>query len=125
MNKDEILVPILTAINDLREEVRENRRAILKNSEKIDENSKKIDENSRKIEENSQMIAGNSKNILSLAKRIEKLEERMAEHEKDSKKDRTAILDILCTYENVTDQQYKENKKRIAKLEKQFAALRA
>ena len=27
MNKDEILVPILTAINDLREEVRENRKA--------------------------------------------------------------------------------------------------
>ena len=29
MNKDEILIPILTAINDFREEVRENRRAIL------------------------------------------------------------------------------------------------
>jgi len=34
MNKDEILVPILTAINNLREEVRENIRAIQKNSEK-------------------------------------------------------------------------------------------
>lgn len=30
MNKDEILAPILTAINDLREEVRENRKAIKK-----------------------------------------------------------------------------------------------
>ena len=29
MDKNEILVPILTAINDLREEVRENRKAIV------------------------------------------------------------------------------------------------
>ena len=31
MDKNEILVPILTAINDLRGEVRENRREIKKN----------------------------------------------------------------------------------------------
>lgn len=33
MDENEILVPILIAINDLREEVRENRREIQKNRE--------------------------------------------------------------------------------------------
>ena len=53
MNKDEILMPILTAINDLREEVRENRRAIKRNTELIERNSRQIERNSRKIDENS------------------------------------------------------------------------
>lgn len=74
MNKDEILVPILTASNDLSEEVRENRWAIQKNSEKID---------------------GNIKAILSLEERMTSIEKRMEKHEEDSKKDRKAILDIL------------------------------
>ena len=38
MDKNEILGPILTAINDLRGEVRENRREIKKNREKIERN---------------------------------------------------------------------------------------
>lgn len=37
MDKEEILVPILNAINDLREEVRENRKEIQKNREVIQE----------------------------------------------------------------------------------------
>ena len=40
MNKDEIVVPILNAINDLREEVRENRKEIQKNREAIQENTR-------------------------------------------------------------------------------------
>lgn len=118
MNKDEILIPILTAINDLREEVRENRRAIQKNTELIAENSRKIDENSRKIDANSNKIDSNSKAIASLEKRIK-------EHEEASKRDRTDILRILCKYEDVTDSQYQENKNRIDRLEKKFAMISA
>lgn len=104
MNKNEILVPILTAINDLREEVRENRRAIQKNSEKID---------------------GNSKAIVSLEERMTSIEKRMEKHEQESKKDRKAILDILYSYEQVTNRQYEENKMRIEKLEEKFAIVSA
>ena len=104
MNKDEILVPILIAINDLREEVRENRRAIQKNSEKID---------------------GNSKAIISLEERMTLLERRMEKHEEESKKDRKAILDILYSYEQVTNSQYIENKRRIEKSEEKFAIIGA
>lgn len=111
MNKDEILVPILTAINDLREEVRANRRAIQKNSEKIDKNSEKIDDN--------------SKAIVSLEERMISLEKRMEKHEEDSRKDRKAILDILYSYEQVTNRQYEENKSRIEKLEEKFAIISA
>ena len=32
----------------------------------------------------------------------------MEKHEEESRKDRKAILDILCSYEKVTDSQYKE-----------------
>lgn len=96
MNKDDILIPVLIAINDLREEVRENRRLIQKNSEKIDRNSK---------------------SIKSLEERMISIEKRMDKHEQESKKDRRAILDILYSYEQVTNAQYEENKKRIEKLE--------
>lgn len=104
MNKDEILLPILTAINDLREEVRENRRAIQKNSEKIDDNSKAI---------------------ILLEERMSSIEKRMEKHEKETKKDRKAILDILYLYEKVTNRQYEENKRRIEKLEEKFAIISA
>ena len=104
MNKDEILVPILTAINDLREEVRDNRRAIQKNTEEI--------------QKNRELIQGNKNSITSLESRMEK-------HEKESRKDRKAILDILYSYEQVTDKQYKENKRRIERLEQKFEMISA
>lgn len=59
MNKDEILVPILTAINDLGEEVRENRRVI------------------RALENR----------MGSLEKRMESVEDRMERHEEQRKKE--------------------------------------
>ena len=118
MNKDEILIPILTAINDLREEVRENSR-------KIDENSRKLDENSRKIDQNSEMIKGNSKSIISLEKRMQSIEQRMEKHEEESRKDRRAILDILYSYEQVTNNQYEESKSRIQQIEQKLQIISA
>ena len=106
MDKNEILGPILTAINDLRGEVRENRREIKKNREKIERNSKSI----KSLEER----------MTSMEKSMTSIEKRMSKHEEESKKDRKAILDILYSYEQVTDRQYKENKERIDKLEKRF-----
>ena len=111
MDKNEILGPILTAINDLREEVRENRREIKKNSEKIEENSKSIISLQERID--------------SMETRMTSMENRMEKHEEESRKDRKAILDILYSYEQVTDKQYKENKARIDKLEKKLKIISA
>ena len=49
MNNDEIVVPILRAINDLREEVRENKKEL---KEMREENNKRWDENDKRWEEN-------------------------------------------------------------------------
>jgi len=118
MNKDEILVPILTAINDLREEVRENRRAIQTNREAIEKNREAIEKNRDAIQKNSELIKCNKDSITSL-------ESRMERHEQESRKDRKAILDILHSYEQVTDRQYKENKMRIERLEQKFEMISA
>lgn len=53
------------------------------------------------------------------------MENRMEKHEEESRKDRKAILDILYSYEQVTDKQYKENKARIDKLEKKLKIVSA
>ena len=118
MNKDEILVPILTAINDLREEVRDNRRAIQKNTEEIQKNRELIQKNTEAIQINKELIQSNKDSIISLENRMEK-------HEQESRKDRKAILDILYSYEQVTDRQYKENKKRIERLEQKLKIISA
>ena len=44
MNSDEIVVPILRAINDLREEVRDNKKEIREMKEEIRDNKREIQE---------------------------------------------------------------------------------
>lgn len=104
MNKDEILVPILTAINDLREEVRENRRAIKSLEKRVESLEKRVE---------------------SLEKRVESLENRMEKHEEQRRKDKKALLDILGSYEKVTNRQYEECKLKINKIDEKVAAISA
>ena len=59
MNNDEIVAPILRAINDLREEVRENKREI---KEMREENNRRWDENDKRWEENNESWKKNEKN---------------------------------------------------------------
>lgn len=141
MDKEEILVPILTAINDLREDVRENRKEIRKNREAIQKNSQEILKNREAIQKNSQEILKNREAIQRNSEEIQKnrdailgnrfminenrktiisIEERIKIHEEERKKDRTDLLGILCKYESVTDEQYKENKSGIQKLEEKL-----
>ena len=84
-----------------------------------------IEENSKRISKNSEKIDGNKTLIVSLEERMESFEKRIIKHEEESRKDRKAILDILYSYEKVTDSQYKENKKRIEELEEQFKIMSA
>lgn len=111
MNKDEILVPILTAINDLREEVRENRRAIKSLEKRVESLEKRVESLEKRVE--------------SLEKRVESLENRMEKHEEQRRKDKKALLDILCSYEQVTNRQYEECKLKINKIDEKVAAISA
>lgn len=99
MSKDEIVAPILNAINDLKIDIRENRREIQKNREAIQRNSKEIQENK---------VA-----ILSLTERFERFEMK---YDKDYKE----IYRIIDTFQRSTENIYEKHEIRIKKLECQY-----
>ena len=82
MNKDEILVPVLQAINDLRAEVRDNKREIREmreeNNRRWDENDKRWDENDKRWEENKKL---------------------WAEYRENRKSDKKELFDTLLKYD--------------------------
>ena len=84
-----------------------------------------IEENSKRISKNSEKIDGNKTLIVSLEERMESFEKRMIKHEEESRKDRRAILDILYSYEQVTNSQYEENKSRIQQIEQKLQIISA
>ena len=104
MNKDDIVAPILKAINDLRDEVRENRREIQKNTVAIEKNRVEIEKNRVAIEENKK---------------------RWDRHEIETKKDRGYIKEILVSFQTSVEDMYRENKGRIDRLEEQFKVINA
>ena len=118
MNKDDIVVPILKAINDLRDEVRENRREIKKNTEAIEKNRVAIEMNRVAIEKNRTAIEKNSV-------AIEDNKKRWDRHEIETKKDREYIKEILISFQTSVEDMYNENKERINKLEGQFKLMNA
>lgn len=89
MNKDEILVPVLQAINDLRAEVRDNKREIREmreeNNKRWDENDKRWAENDRRWAENWRMWEENRK--------------LWAEYRENRKADKKELFDILLKYD--------------------------
>ena len=97
MNKDDIVAPILKAINYLRDEVRENRREIQKNTVAIEKNRAAIEENKK----------------------------RWDRHEIETKKDRGYIKEILVSFQTSVEDMYRENKGRIDRLEEQFKVINA
>ena len=82
MNKDEILGPVLQAINDLRAEVRENKKEI---KEMREENNKRWDENDKRWEENKKLWEQNEK--------------RWNKYEINREKDKKYLTDILLKYD--------------------------
>ena len=60
MNSDEIVLPILRAINDLRDEVKENKREIRdmreENNKRWDENDKRLDINEKNREKDHEEV---------------------------------------------------------------------
>ena len=63
--------------------------------------------------------------VTNIENRVTNIENKMEKYEEERKKDRKSILDILCSYEQVTNRQYEENKLRIEKLEEKFAIISA
>ena len=84
MNSDEIVLPILRAINDLRDEVKENKREI---RDMREENNKRWDENDKRWNENN--------------KRWDENDKRLDINEKNREKDHEEVLDIFAKYDIV------------------------
>ena len=89
MNNDEIVVPILRAINDLREEVRENKKEL---KEMREENNKRWDENDKRWEENNRRWDENDK-------RWEENDKKWKQNDINRERDHQEILDIFINYD--------------------------
>lgn len=113
MSKDEIVAPILNAINDLKIDIRENRREIQKNREAIQKNAEEIRQNREAIQRNSKEIQENKVAILSLTERFERFEKK---YNKDYKE----IYKIIDTFQRSTENMYEKHEVRIKKLECQY-----
>ena len=89
MNTDEIVIPILRAINDLREEVRDNKREI---REMREENNRRWDENDKRWEENNRRWDENDK-------RWEENNRRWEKSDNDRKSDHDEVMDLFIKYD--------------------------
>ena len=100
MNKDEILGPVLQAINDLRAEVRENKKEI---REMREENNKRWDENDRRWEENN--------------KRWDENKMLWREYRKNRETDKQELFDILLKYDiSISTQLGDKNAQKMKKM---------
>ena len=141
MSKDEIVAPILNAINDLKidirekrreiqknreaiqknaEEIRQNREAIQKNAEEIRQNREAIQKNTEEIRQNRQAIQRNSKEIQENKVAILSLTERFERFEMKYDKDYKEIYRIIDTFQRSTENMYEKHEVRIKKLECQY-----
>ena len=93
MNSEEF-VQILKAINNLTDELRDEKK---KNEIRWENNEKRWEENERRWKENNKL---------------------WEEYRKNRKQDKNDIFNIILTFQNSVENMYKENKERIIKIEK-------
>lgn len=111
MNNDAIVTPILKAINDLRDEVRENRRKIEKNSEALNNFKDETNKHFEKLEKET--------------KRIEfKADKRWQIYQQQVPQERKYIEEILEKFQTSVENMYGENKTRIDNLEEKLDIVR-
>ena len=138
-NSNEILIQILQtlntfqaqttqAINDLREEVRENKREIqrsreienehwLENLRRWEENKKLWEENERRWEENKKRWEENEMRWEENEKRWKENENRWIKYEINRKEDRKFLLDTLTQYDIAISEQLGDaNAKKMRKI---------
>ena len=107
-------VQTVRAINDLREEVKENKREIKKSREIEEahwqENLRRWNENDKKWQENDKRWEENKK-------QWEENHKAWQEYRRNRKKDRNDILDILVRYDiSISEQLHDTNAKKMRKL---------
>ena len=107
MSSNDMLVEILKIVNDLKEEVKENRREIQKSREIEEahwqENLRRWKENDKKWEENE--------------KRWEENEKRWEKYEYNRKSDRKFLLDTLTNYDiSISKQLGDPNAEKMSKI---------
>lgn len=107
MNSEEF-VQILKAINNLTDEIRDEKK---KNEIRWENNEKRWEENERRWKENEKRWEENERRW----KENNKLWE---EYRKNRKQDKNDIFNIILTFQNSVENMYKENKERIIKIEK-------
>ncbi len=128
MNKDEIIAPILQAINDVREEVRDNKKEIREMREEVRDNKKEIREMREEIRDNKkeirEMREENNKRWAENDKKWEQYEinrkKDKEEYNKDRKQDKKDIMDALIMYDISISTQLKdpnvEKMKKVVKI---------
>ena len=130
MSNDEMLVEILKIVNDLKDDVKENRREIQKsreieeahwqenlrrwnendkkweeNKRRWDENDKRWQENEKRWEENERRWQANEKRWEANEKCWEINEKRWEKYEINRKADRKFLIDTLISYDISISQQ--------------------
>ena len=100
MNSEEF-VQILKAINNLTDELRDEKK---KNEIRWENNEKRWEENERRWQENE--------------RRWQENEKRWKEYRENRKKDKEDIFNIILTFQDSVEKMYKENKERIIRIEK-------
>lgn len=97
---DEGVVQILKAINDFRDEFKEEK---IKNEKRWEENNRRWEENDKRWEEND--------------KRWEENDRRWKEHKADTKRNKQDIENILWSFQSSVENMYNENKNKIIKIQ--------
>ena len=126
MEQNEIIVPILKAINDLRDEVRENRQEIKKMKVEIQSIRTENEARWNKHEEETRRQRAEDKADLERI-RAEDKAEWMKIREQDRKEDEERanrnveqITNILYSFQSSVENMYMDNRRRIERLEKKL-----
>lgn len=126
MEQNEIIVPILKAINDLRDEVRENRQKIKEMKVEIQSIRTENEARWNKHEEETRRQRAEDKAELERI-RAEDKAEWMKIREQDRKEDEERanrnveqITNILYSFQSSVENMYMDNRRRIERLEKKL-----
>lgn len=121
MSSNDMLVEILKIVNDLKDDVKENRREIQKSREIEEahwqENLRKWNENDKKWEENKRRWEENERRWKENDMRWEINEKRWERYEANRKEDRKFLLDTLTLYDiSISEQLGDPNVEKMRKI---------
>ena len=121
MSSNDMLVEILKIVNDLKDDVKENRREIQKSREIEEahwqENLRRWNENDKKWEENKRRWEENERRWKENDMRWEINEKRWERYEANRKEDRKFLLDTLTLYDiSISEQLGDPNVEKMRKI---------